>query len=85
MHVFHPTPAPATAGVLIDPELVRKFDRPGPRYASYPPVDRCVEACDAQAHQTTLRQGNISRRPGANAQPLSLYVHIPFCNTLCDI
>ena len=74
--------SPFVAGVLIDPERVRKCNISGPRYASYPTADRFVEAYDARAHQITLRQRNNSPQPGASIQPLSLYVHIPFCNTL---
>ncbi len=74
--------APAT-GVLFDPELVRKYDRPGPRYTSYPTIDQFVEAYDARTHAATLRKRHTTRGPGANTRPLSLYVHIPFCEALC--
>ncbi len=57
------------------PELIRRFDVSGPRYTSYPTADRFGPAYDAQAHARALRE----RAPGA----LSLYVHIPFCETLC--
>lgn len=83
MHDFHLTSAPLAADVLINPELVRKYDKPGPRYVSYPTADRFVEAYNAQAHQATLRQRNTVWGPRANAQSLSLYVHLPFCNTNC--
>lgn len=83
MHVSHLCPAPPAAGVLIDPEMVRKYDKPGPRYTSYPTADCFIEAHDAQAHQTTLRQRTSAWGLGANSQPLSLYVHIPFCHTAC--
>ncbi|MEO8101492.1 MAG: oxygen-independent coproporphyrinogen III oxidase [Betaproteobacteria bacterium] len=83
---MHDTPAypgaPASA-VLVDPELVRKCNISGPRYASYPTADHFVEAYDSRAHQITLCQRNTLQPPGRIAQPLSLYVHIPFCNTLC--
>ncbi|MCY7389089.1 MAG: oxygen-independent coproporphyrinogen III oxidase [Burkholderiales bacterium] len=75
-------PLPATA-VLIDTSLVRKYDKPGPRYTSYPTADRFIEAYDKSAHQTTLHQRNVAWGPAANTQPLSLYVHVPFCNTIC--
>ena len=83
MHVSHLFPARTAAGVVIDPDLVRKYDKPGPRYTSYPTLDHFIEAYDAQAHQTTLRQRNTAWGLGANARPLALYVHIPFCNTVC--
>jgi oxygen-independent coproporphyrinogen-3 oxidase len=65
----------------ISPELLRRFDINGPRYTSYPTADRFVEAFSAEDYGQALRQ----RRDGpANlALPLSLYVHIPFCESLC--
>ena len=60
-----------------DPALLRRFDVPGPRYTSYPTADRFVEAFDAQV------LGNwLGKRAEATA-PLSLYVHLPFCATVC--
>ena len=69
--------------VQIDTELVRKYDKPGPRYTSYPTADRFIEAYDMRAHETTLRQRSLTFGPVTGQQPLSLYVHIPFCNTIC--
>ena len=63
----------------VSPDLLRRFDISGPRYTSYPTADRFVEAFGAadQGHALALR------RSGPSAQPLSLYVHIPFCESLC--
>jgi oxygen-independent coproporphyrinogen-3 oxidase len=64
----------------VSPELLRRFDVPGPRYTSYPTADRFVEAFGAEDYIRALEQ----RRSGvAMAMPLSLYVHIPFCESLC--
>ncbi len=64
----------------VSPELLRRFDVPGPRYTSYPTADRFVEAFGADDYIQALKQ----RRSGiAMAMPLSLYVHIPFCESLC--
>ena len=62
-------------------ELIRRFDTQGPRYASYPTADRFVEAFTAEQVSQVLAQ----RRKGAAVLllPLSLYVHIPFCESLC--
>ena len=65
--------------VVFDPQLIRRFDVSGPRYTSYPTADRLVEAFDAQALKHCLRKRNV----GGVARPLSLYFHIPFCNTIC--
>ena len=75
----------AAASVQIDTDLVRKYDKPGPRYTSYPTADRFIEAYNARTHQTTLEQRSITWGPAAHTsgQPLSVYVHIPFCNTIC--
>jgi oxygen-independent coproporphyrinogen III oxidase len=65
----------------ISADLLRKFDVAGPRYTSYPTADRFVEAFQEGDYQQALQQ----RRSGAAAMvmPLSLYVHIPFCESLC--
>ena len=62
-----------------DPDLLRRFDKPGPRYTSYPTADRFVAAYDAQTHRRALEL----RRLHAGHRGLSLYVHLPFCNTVC--
>lgn len=65
----------------VSPDLLRRFDVPGPRYTSYPTADRFVEAFGQDEYVLALEQ----RRAGtvAKALPLSLYVHIPFCESLC--
>ena len=66
---------------IPSPELIHRFDVSGPRYTSYPTADRFVEAFTAEHVSQALAQ----RRNGAAAMllPLSLYVHIPFCESLC--
>lgn len=65
----------------ISPELLRRFDVPGPRYTSYPTADRFVEAFGAVDYAQALQQRKDG--PAALSLPLSLYVHIPFCESLC--
>jgi oxygen-independent coproporphyrinogen-3 oxidase len=65
--------------LVVDAEVLRRFDRPGPRYTSYPTADRFVEAFDATAYQRALE----GRRTSGRARGLSLYVHLPFCSTIC--
>lgn len=65
----------------ITPELLRKFDVAGPRYTSYPTADRFVEAFGAQDYAQALAQRREG--PAALSLPLSLYVHIPFCESVC--
>ena len=59
--------------------LLRRFDRPGPRYTSYPTADRFIEAFDASAFAARL----ASRGDQASPPPLSIYVHVPFCDKVC--
>ena len=65
--------------LVIDPVLIRKYDTSGPRYTSYPTADRFVDAFGPDSLAHWLKQRNI----GGIVQPLSLYVHLPFCNTVC--
>ncbi len=65
----------------ITPELLTRFDVAGPRYTSYPTADRFVEAFGEAEYVSALEQ----RRAGSvqASKPLSLYVHLPFCESLC--
>jgi len=65
----------------ISEDLIRRFDVSGPRYTSYPTADRFVEAFSVEDYTQALKL----RRAGGAAKtlPLSLYVHIPFCESLC--
>ena len=65
--------------LVFNPELIRRFDINGPRYTSYPTADRFNEAFDAHALSTWLAK----RATDGTGKPLSLYFHIPFCNTIC--
>ncbi|MEW5888879.1 MAG: oxygen-independent coproporphyrinogen III oxidase [Pseudomonadota bacterium] len=65
--------------LIFDPQLIRRFDVSGPRYTSYPTADRFVEAFNADAYRLWLGKRTV----GGIGRPLSLYVHIPFCNTIC--
>ena len=66
---------------LLPLDLLRRHDVPGPRYTSYPTADRFVDAFGPGDLLAALDQRLAA--PGAAAQPLSLYVHIPFCEQLC--
>ncbi len=65
--------------LVVDLELIRRLDKNGPRYTSYPTADRFVEAFNAETYSQWL----LKREIGGVSRPLSLYIHIPFCNTLC--
>jgi oxygen-independent coproporphyrinogen-3 oxidase len=63
----------------LTPEILQRFDVSGPRYTSYPTADRFVEAFGENEFMQAIEQ----RRMGGLALPLSVYVHIPFCESLC--
>jgi oxygen-independent coproporphyrinogen-3 oxidase len=65
--------------LVIDPVLIKKYDVSGPRYTSYPTADRFVEAFG----EADCRQWLDKRNIGGISQPLSVYVHLPFCDTAC--
>ncbi len=72
--------APRTeAGLPLSEALLRRFDTPGPRYTSYPTADRFVDGFGASDADLALSQ----RGQAGSAEPLSVYVHIPFCESLC--
>ncbi|MFY7866754.1 oxygen-independent coproporphyrinogen III oxidase [Roseateles sp.] len=68
--------------VNINEDLLRRFDVSGPRYTSYPTADRFVEAFTAQQYEQALSQRASGSLVGG-ATPLSLYLHIPFCESVC--
>lgn len=67
------------SNVEISESLIRKFDVSGPRYTSYPTADRFNQDYNAQTYVQYLQQ----RQSIENPRPLSVYVHLPFCQSLC--
>ena len=63
----------------VDLDLIRRLDRNGPRYTSYPTADRFVEAFGPETYQSWVARRNI----GGIRRALSIYVHLPFCSTIC--
>jgi oxygen-independent coproporphyrinogen-3 oxidase len=66
-------------GPLLSDDLLRRFDAPGPRYTSYPTADRFDERFGPVESAAELRR----LAGAAGATPLSVYVHIPFCESVC--
>ena len=64
--------------VALDLDLIRKYSIPGPRYTSYPPATQFTEQLAGLRLDEAIAEDN---RPGAG--PLSLYFHLPFCETRC--
>jgi len=65
------------AADLFDLELINKHDKAGPRYTSYPTAPMFHEGVNSAVYADTLK------RVANDQAPLSLYIHIPFCNTVC--
>jgi oxygen-independent coproporphyrinogen III oxidase len=77
--VLPPEADDATAGQpLTTQDLLRRYDRPGPRYTSYPTAVEFHEGFDAAAYAESLDAA--ARAPD---EPLSLYLHLPFCAERC--
>ena len=73
--------SPEQVPVLTEP-MLRRLDRPGPRYTSYPTADRFVEAFGPAEYRHALALRASGPIVGGKP-PLSLYIHIPFCESVC--
>ncbi|HKI59789.1 MAG TPA: radical SAM protein, partial [Mariprofundaceae bacterium] len=67
----------AGAASLFNLDLIKKHDKAGPRYTSYPTAPMFHEGINGKVYAETLKAA------GKSDAPLSLYIHIPFCNTVC--
>ncbi len=64
---------------VFDAGLIRRYDGHGPRYTSYPTAVQFTTEFDANAYVSAARETNEALIP----DPLSVYIHIPFCDTVC--
>ena len=76
---IHTIPVHPVQQVEFDEGLIQRLSQSGPRYTSYPTADRFTEQFGFRDY---LHAVNHLHARGAR-QPLSLYVHIPFCDTVC--
>ncbi|MCB1853055.1 MAG: oxygen-independent coproporphyrinogen III oxidase [Gammaproteobacteria bacterium] len=63
--------------LVFDLDLIRKYDHAGPRYTSYPTAPQFHDGFGETEYRAAAATSNQSGRP------LSLYFHIPFCDTIC--
>lgn len=63
--------------VQFDAALLNKYNQPLPRYTSYPPATELKNEFDVDGFRSAIATGNYKKTP------LSLYCHIPFCETPC--
>lgn len=63
--------------IAVDLELITKYSVPGPRYTSYPTAPHFTEAVTWPTLLESIRRNNATERE------LSLYFHLPFCQSLC--
>ncbi len=64
---------------LFQEDLIQRYDKPGPRYTSYPPATEFHDGITEADYRDWARQSNEEPIP----KPLSLYFHIPFCSSIC--
>ncbi len=63
--------------LIFDSELIRRYDKAGPRYTSYPTAVQFHTDFGVDDYRAQVEASNASGRD------LSLYFHIPFCDTIC--
>ncbi|HEY5780829.1 MAG TPA: coproporphyrinogen III oxidase, partial [Lysobacter sp.] len=68
-----------TSRLAFEPDLLRRYDRPGPRYTSYPTAPQF----HLHFGEAELRQAAVASNGDPIPRRLSLYVHVPFCMSPC--
>jgi len=74
-----PLPMAVTQPLVFDPALIKRLTQSGPRYTSYPTADRFSGSFGYRDYLKAV----ADLRTRNSARALSLYVHIPFCDTAC--
>jgi oxygen-independent coproporphyrinogen-3 oxidase len=62
---------------IFDLDLIRRYDKAGPRYTSYPTAVQFHH----EFNETKYRE--YAQKSNTTLKPLSLYLHVPFCDTVC--
>lgn len=63
--------------LVFNNDLIKKYDKSGPRYTSYPTAIQFTEEFNEESYYQQVKLSNERNTP------LSLYFHIPFCDTIC--
>lgn len=69
--------------VIFDEQLIRAYDKSGPRYTSYPTAVQFHSEFGEHEFKEWAHKTNLKSQSSAVPTPLSLYFHIPFCDTVC--
>lgn len=69
--------------VIFDENLIRAYDKSGPRYTSYPTAVQFHEGFSEKDYKAWAQKTNELSQQQKKPTPLSLYFHIPFCDTVC--
>jgi oxygen-independent coproporphyrinogen-3 oxidase len=77
MTLAYPTLQQARDELRVGEEFLAKYNRPGPRYTSYPTAPVWNDSFGPADHEKVLDQAEAAKTP------VSLYMHIPFCESLC--
>jgi len=75
--IAHPSLHEMREELHVGEDFLAKYNRPGPRYTSYPTAPVWNDAFGPADHEKVLQQAEQARTP------VSLYMHIPFCESLC--
>lgn len=63
----------------VTPEILDRYNVPGPRYTSYPTAPEWIDSFGPMDYKQAVKQSNEA----VPSRPLSLYMHLPFCDRLC--
>ncbi|HIO96771.1 MAG TPA: oxygen-independent coproporphyrinogen III oxidase [Leucothrix sp.] len=69
--------------IKFDVDLIKRYDKSGPRYTSYPTAVSFTPEYIEDNYQQHAALSNKAALSQKNSGPLSLYFHIPFCDTIC--
>jgi oxygen-independent coproporphyrinogen III oxidase len=74
---INPTLREMQQELSVDEEFVNRYNRPGPRYTSYPTAPVWVDTFGPAEYEAAIEEAD------RKASPVSLYMHLPFCESLC--